>query len=446
MPNRVRRSPREIWQYTAQRFNRTMLGGAWGLSLPLKTQMNLRWFWFDGLFAAASDNLYATYAAVYILALGASRAQIGLMSSLSSLASALLLLPGAMLVERIGHRREITLASGGSIARLMFLFLAVLPLIWLDPNIAVIAIVLAVVRDAFANLGYPAWTSMTGDIVPAEGRGRYLGSRFTVMGFASIATTVIMGAVISRMGSPDGFQIAMMAAFGLGLISTFCFAQIHDPNSAPPKTTNPLTLRGLIGTLRAQHVFVSLCATLFVWNFALMVAGPFFTVYHVEELHASAAMVGIVSVSQSLATMLAQRYWGELTDRWGARRVQLLTMFLIPILPILWTIVTAAWHIIFVNAIAGITWSGYNLAAFSFLLHIAPPSERARYSAIYQLVVMTAMGAGAAFGSLMITGWGYHGVFIASSIGRLTAAFLFAWLLRRHEHQDNHSHTDDRHD
>ena len=47
----ISRSPREIWLYTQQWFNRLMVGGAWGLGLPLEIRQNLRWFWMDGLFA-----------------------------------------------------------------------------------------------------------------------------------------------------------------------------------------------------------------------------------------------------------------------------------------------------------------------------------------------------------------------------------------------------------
>ena len=88
-------------------FSRLTLGGDWALSEPAETRHNLRWFWFDGFFSSASDNILATYLVLYLLALGASRAQIGLLSSLSSLSVALVLLPGALLVERIGHRKEV---------------------------------------------------------------------------------------------------------------------------------------------------------------------------------------------------------------------------------------------------------------------------------------------------------------------------------------------------
>jgi len=110
-------------------FARLTIGGNWALTLPSGVRRNLRWFWGDGLLAAASDNIVVTYLVLYVLAMGASRAQIGLLSSLSSLSAALFLLPGALLVERLGRRKEITLMAGGGAARLILLVLALVPLV-----------------------------------------------------------------------------------------------------------------------------------------------------------------------------------------------------------------------------------------------------------------------------------------------------------------------------
>ena len=68
----------------------------------------------------ASNNIYYTYLTLYVLAVGASRAQVGLMSSLSN--------PGAaLLVEHFRRRKEITMIFGGGIARLMLLLIALIP-------------------------------------------------------------------------------------------------------------------------------------------------------------------------------------------------------------------------------------------------------------------------------------------------------------------------------
>jgi len=141
-------------------------GGEWAIPLAAQIKHNLTWFFFDGLFASASDNIIITYVTLFVLALGATSAQVGLMSSFSSLASALLLLPGAILVERYGHRKEFTMAFGGGVARLAILILAMLPIIVHGTAIVWVAIALSVTRDSFGNLSFPAWVSVTADVVP----------------------------------------------------------------------------------------------------------------------------------------------------------------------------------------------------------------------------------------------------------------------------------------
>ena len=73
------------------------VGGKWGYTLAAAVQKNLRWFWFDSLFASAYDNIIANYLSLFVLSLGAVEYQIGLMSSLANFSSALLLLVGAVL-------------------------------------------------------------------------------------------------------------------------------------------------------------------------------------------------------------------------------------------------------------------------------------------------------------------------------------------------------------
>ena len=83
-----------VWRMTRQSFMRLTIGGDWALVLPRAVKRNLRWYWFDGLFSAASDNILLTYLSIYVLALGATRSQVGLMSALSSSPVCVSLLPG----------------------------------------------------------------------------------------------------------------------------------------------------------------------------------------------------------------------------------------------------------------------------------------------------------------------------------------------------------------
>lgn len=419
-----------MWANTRQILLRMPLGGRWALALPGETCHNLRWFWFDGLFAVASDNIMVTYLTLYILALGATKAQIGLMSALSSLSAALLLLPGALLVERIGHRKQVTMMGGGGFARLAILALALSPFASKYPALVWIAIALSVTRDAFANLSFPAWLSLTSDIVPLEGRGRYFGSRNFAMGIGAMVTTLLVGEMITRAGAPAGYQLALLLAFALGLASTFSFSRLKDSNGAAPAPVKaPLSLPTLLRGLKEYPVFISLCATAALWNLSLNIAGPFFNVYLVQNLGATAAMVGITSVASSFASLSFQHKLGELADRWGPSRLQMLSMIAIPILPFGWIFINAPWQVIPLNLLGGLLWGAFNLASFNFLLTILPDDQRARYSALYQIVVTLSLAAGATLGSVVITHIGYKGVFLCSTIGRLVAAFLFVRLV-----------------
>lgn len=420
-----------MWANTSQMFVRLPVGGRWALALPGEVRNNLRWFWLDGLFAVASDNIMVTYLTVYILALGATRAQIGLMSALSSLTAALLLLPGALLVERIGRRKQITMMGGGGFARLAILALALSPFAWDRPVIVWIAIALAVSRDAFANLSFPAWLSLTSDIVPLEGRGRYFGSRNFATGIGAMVTTLLVGEMITRAGAPVGYQLALLLAFFLGLAATFSFSHLSDMTEvAPLPAGTPLSLPMLLRRLGQYPVFASLCATAALWNFSLNIAAPFFNVYLVQNLGATAAMVGITSVASSLASLAFQHKLGELADRWGPRRMQVISMLAIPILPFAWLFVNAPWQVIPLNLLGGLLWGAFNLAAFNFLLTLLPEDQRARYSALYQIVVTLSLAAGAALGSVVVTLIGYHGVFLCSAVGRVAAGLLFVRLVR----------------
>jgi MFS family permease len=181
--------------------------------------------------------------------------------------------------------------------------------------------------------------------------------------------------------------------------------------------------------------FLTLAGVSALWNFSLNVAGPFFNVYLVQNLGATATMVGFLGVVSTLASLLVQRKLGELADRWGSRRMQLISGLLIPILPFAWLFVTSPWHIVPINLLSGVLWGAYSLASFNYLLALTPADQRARYSALFQLAMMVSLAAGAAVGSIIISSpWAYKGVFLGSCIGRFTAAVLFARFVVAPEH------------
>jgi predicted MFS family arabinose efflux permease len=247
------------------------------------------------------------------------------------------------------------------------------------------------------------------------------------MGLTGMLAILLVGELITRTSIPLGYQITLALAFALGLASTFSFSRLHDPGGGvtPAHPAGSLSLRTIVREISTHPYFLGLCLVMAFWNFSLNIAGPFFNVYMVENLKFTASMVGIVSIATSVAGLLVQRRIGHFSDRLGPRKVQMISMFLIPLLPFAWIFVTKFWHVILLNSFSGILWGAFNLASFNFLLSLTPDGLRARFSAFYQILVMLALAGGAALGAWVVTVWGYPAIFICSAVGRMMAAILF---------------------
>lgn len=410
------------------------VGGSWGRSLQKQAQSNLRWFWFDGFFASACDNIILNFISLYVLVLGGTEVQVGLMSSLSSFTGAILLFVGALLAERIGRHKDIVVISGGIGGRLAILMLVFVPILFRGETAVWIAILLSVLRDGCNNLAYPSWVSVINETVPLEGRGRYFGSRTFIMNITGIIATLLAGKIITLFTAQTGYQVALGLAFVLGVASVFSYSHIKiQPGIKQTLRLSKISLRSAITLLKGQPQFVAIIITAALWNFAVNISGPFFNVVMVKDLHFSASMVGLLAVVTSVSGFLVLNRIGSLSDRLGPRKVQLASMFLIPLMPLMWIFVTKPWHVAAINTFGGVVWAAFNLVSFNLMLDSIPKNQVSRYSAIYQIMVILSLAFGALLGSVLITRWGFTLLLILSTIGRFLAAILFAKLVREPE-------------
>jgi MFS family permease len=307
--------------------------------------------------------------------------------------------------------------------------LAFIPLI-LSGNSAVYTVIaLKVIMDGMGNLGIPAWISMTADIVPLSRRGRFFGNRNMVMGVAAMITTYLVGLLITRIGSPEGYQWALGLSFFLGIISTSFFFHISESNAVDATKTQTIkssyTFKALISTLQADRNFMIYCAYAALWTFSINIAAPFFSVYLVQNLNATAAIVGVTVLISQMAALPAQKIFGGLADKWGPRKLMMVTGFVIPILPFLWSFTREYWHVYPINVIGGAIWAGYGIGSFNFLLSVTPTEQRARYTALYQIAVAGSAAIGAALGGVVSSFTSLMTVFVLSGVGRIIAAAIF---------------------
>lgn len=394
---------------------------------------NLRYFWLDGIFASASEAFFLTYIPLFALAYGASNEQIGWITAIGNLLGALALFPGARMMEVTGQRKNLVVWTGGGIARLALLFMALIPLFQLSPVIAIVAITsLNGLRAFMANFANPAWTALIADLVPNFMRGRYFSTRSFTMSICTLVFTALAGWLITSgnqwTSNPYlGFQVVFFLSFLAGMGSMYYFSRI-DESSIPKSTVGKHVSGQLRKALFEAPGYLGFVVSSIVWNFALQLAAPFFNVYLVSHLGANSATVGLVTSISSFTALGGQLLFGRWLDRKGAIWLAIVTGIPISILPILWITYTAPWQVGINNVFGGFLWAGYNLANFNLILQLTPNEGRARAVALYQTGVFASAVVGPLVGGYLADHVSYQLIFLLSGVGRFVATGMFVWL------------------
>ena len=394
-------------------------------STPADYHRGMRAFLWDSFFTAISDAFYTSYTALYVLALGGTRTEVGWLSSASSFLGMAMPIPGAALTRQWGYRKRMVVVFS-ALFRIMLLLAALAPLVVRGPAVVWVIIALLMLRTGLQNTFMPAWLSLTRDIVPAERRGRYLSSRNLMQAIITMLMVPVAGYLIEYAGEPGGYQIALGIAFVAGIGASCSFSRIPDQRQT---TVRPA---GLVEQLRSlwQAVTVSRKFLVFIlirvlFDLGLMVGGPYFVTYQVEVLGSPAGVIGLLVTLRSFTRMLGLRFWGRLLDRRGARWVITTACLGIPVLPMIYVIVTRPWHVAFVDLPSGFLFAGYELAAFALMLELLEGEDNTQAAAGYMTLSSAVSIAGPLIGAWLISNIGYIGDFMVSGTIRLAAAVLY---------------------
>jgi MFS family permease len=387
----------------------------------------MRMFWWDGFFAWGSEAIVVQYLPLYALAYGATAAQIGLLSAFVSLAAAVAFFPAARLAETWGRRKLIVVLAAGLGSRPMLLGLALLPFFLKGHQVVYVMMGFASMRSLMIAVAIPAWTSLTADLVPSAIRGRFLSWRNVGMGVAALMAAPLAGGIIGFAGFPRGWEIAWFLAFLLGQASTLAYARIPEPQPAPAVAAKS-EREGR--QLLADSNFLFFCGTTLLWNLSLYTAAPFFNVYLVQNLGASALSVGALAACISLMELVGMWYFGPLVDRRGSKWVMSIAGLGIPLLPWAWVLVQAPWQVAFINLAGGFMWAGFNLASLNLLLVTSPEQKRPTYAAAYQSAVYLSAFLGPLIGGFLVQAYGFRLIFGLSGTARLLSILLFIRLVR----------------
>ena len=396
---------------------------------------SLRYSVLDGSAFSAMAGLTQNYITPFALAMKATTAQIGLLTSVPSLLMSLAQLAAPRLSEKAGSRKGLVLPTV-FLHAVMWLPVFLVP--FLVPNgkiwwlIAFFSV--STVLGAMAN---PAWGSMMADLVPQRIRGRYFAARGRIASLVALVFTFIAGGIL-QLAQPNvflGFAILFGGAVLFRLLSLFFLTRMWEPPAVRADGAHghlPDLLKQLVSSNLGRFTII-----MALMSFSTNIAAPFFSVYMLRDLHFSYISYMIVTCAGTLAYVLFLSYWGRRADRAGNIRVIRIAWILVPMVPVLWLASPQVWYLVLVQAFASFAWAASDLATGNFVLEAAPSEVRTGWIALYGAMTGTAVCLGSLTGGLLASrlpptlGYRLLTLFVLSGALRVVVAVL----LRRGVHE-----------
>ena len=386
----------------------------------------------------------------FALSLGATPFELGLISSVPLLGQVLSPVV-AWLAGRAGRRKVLTVALG-LVGRILWALAATLPWLGDSPARMPLLITLIAVSSLFQAGAGALWTAWIGDVVPARERGRYFGFRTGLLGAIGMLANLIAGAFIDAVAAPQNFQIVLVAAVVLGVISALMVALYAEP----PTTTARLRFLETFTVPFQDANFRKVLAFGTYWTFAVLVAAPFVIPYFLEHLRMSYTQVALWSAIAATSALFLSPLWGRVIDQHGNKPVlEVTTIGCGLFLPAGWLLATPdnLWPIWFGGVIDAMVWGAIGPAQFNLAILTAPQTQRSSFIAALSATTGIAGFLGGLVSGVLL-GWyshpalqgqvlglewtGYHWLFVTSALLRLQA-----WRFLRGIHEDGASRTRD---
>jgi MFS family permease len=356
----------------------------------------------DGLFQAITQGSGEQYLSAFALLLHATPFHLSLLSALPQLIGMWAQLVSVKVSHWFPNRKSQVLWGiiGQSAS---WIPIIALPIIWpqLGPWLLVAG---AAGYFACTHFTAPAWNSLITDLVEEGKRGAYFARRARVMALSSFLALCAGGALLSLFERLQnlwtGFGIMFLLAGLSRSLPAFCLARVTD---LPPShaSDNPTGFREFLrtGSSRSFQYFLVFSGLM---HAAVLISGPFFVVYMIQDLHLPYWEYGTWLAAGIIGQLVTLTAWGQFGDRFGNKALPTITGYLVPVLPMLYLISTDWPFLVMVNFWGGAVWAGLSLGLQNYVFDAVHQTDRAKAVAVVSVVNALGWAAGTLLGSWLI--------------------------------------------
>ncbi len=396
-------------------------------------ERGLRYGIHDGACQAITQGSGEHYLSAFALLFQANAFHLSVLSALPQLIGTVAQIASVKLLKWFPHRKA--LISAGTFGQaLAWIPILLLPLLWphWGPWLVIAG---AAVYFACNQFTTPTWNSFITDRLDQHARGTYFARRARIVASLSFCALCLAGGLLSlwQNGSATwwGFAVIFLLAGGARLLAALALASVEDAHP----TAHLEAQQGFRQFLRHRTTQDFRRFLLFsgLMHAAVLIAGPFFVLYMLQDLHLSYLGYGTWLAAGILGQFLTLSTWGQFGDRFGNKALLTVTGFTVPFLPMLYLVSPNLPFLLIVNFLGGIVWAGLALGLQNYVFDSVGQEDRAKAVAVYNTVNAIGWSFGALLGSWMVEVLPRHievGGFSLHSASNLPLVFFISGCLR----------------
>jgi MFS family permease len=374
-----------------------------------------------------------TYLGAFAIFLHATNSQIALLTAVPQLLGACFQFVSVRVLHQWQRRKPLIIAGFLGQA-LTWLLIIATPFLF-DQGGVWWLLLGATCYQLLGNFAAPPWNSLMGDLVHPNQRGRYFGRRNRAMSVAAFAALCLGGLVLHRAEQRSSVVVGFVLVFVIALAARLASAYFLSRMVEPPYAATDEDRFSLWQFLRdgRRTNFGRFVGYVGSMHFAVQVSGPMIAPYLLRDLRFTYLEFMLSTAATVMAQFLTLPWWGRCCDRFGNRRVLMLTGLLLPVIPVFWLFTTSVPGIMAVQMFAGASWAGFALAMGNFIFDNVKPAKRPQCVAVYSAANAGGIFLGASLGGVLVL-WLPSAMSVGSVqitlISNLQLLFLFSAILR----------------
>lgn len=359
----------------------------------------------QGAVAEISTSLGTSFLVPFAKSIGANALHIGFLSAFSGLLSPIGGIFGSKMMEH-HSRKKIQLKFTLLQVLSTLLMLSVPLLYWMDiikPSLPILLIFLYSVFVFASGVISPPFFSWIGDLVSEEERGKYFARRNRITGTWALIVFLIGGLILKFFEGRAEVLEGMLLLIGLSvvfrIISYYQIKKIYCPRFVIHKSA----YFSVFQFLKRYDNFGKFAVFQAFFNFAIMVASPFFAVYMLNDLNFGIFTFTIISLSSTLFYLAFTPLAGKFSDRYGNLKLLYIAGFTFAMTPLLWVFSKNPFYLFFIPGMsAGIANAAYSISVTNFTYDNVRPEKRGVCVAHVGILVGIGVFLGSVLGGAMI--------------------------------------------